>query len=199
MPKVFSDSRMTDTTAINRLLTALRAKRYYQNRFAQQVETLYPQSSGADHLGTRLFVQELLALMPEDVRQKALGALTRKLVNEWAECPTVSEFRQEAAAVTLAATGETFASLFERAKLFVAAPPTNQAVADRWLEKVIWSSVRLLTRERFVVATPTDWAKAVTRVILRDDVKLVAYAVSGVTAPVPTIRRDYTSLLNRHG
>ncbi|WP_454727987.1 MULTISPECIES: hypothetical protein [Cupriavidus] len=188
---------MPEPVQADRLLATLQRKRYFDYRFAKQVVQLFAHSAGDDGVRVQLFVNDLLGVVPAQCRGKAIERLIRRLVNEWAECPTVTEFREAVAEAALAEQGVSFASLLERARIFVATPPTQSVIADRWLEKVIWSSVRKIGRDRFALTTEAEWQQVVTRVILLDDGPLLAYEPSAQDE-IKTTKRDFQSLLPRH-
>ncbi|CAG9184218.1 hypothetical protein [Cupriavidus pampae] len=187
---------MPEATQTDRLLAALQRKQYFAHRFAKQVVQVFSHSVGDEDVRVRLFVNELIGVIPDAVREDCVEQLIRKVVNEWTECPSVSDIRALIAEAVLASAGETFETLMERARLFVHAPPTNPGIAERWLEKVLWTSVRKIGRERFAVTTTTEWKQAVTRAIMLDE-PLIAFEPS-VPVVVPTAKRDYRSLLPRH-
>jgi len=190
---------MQDTATIDRVVAALSGKRYYKHRFEEQVAALYPQSTGTvEHVGIRLFVSELTTALPEGDRAKALGTLVRRAVNEWSECPTVAEFRSAFVDAALGVHKLNFRTLYERAKHFLAAPPTNQAIADRWIEQIIWTAVKLVTRERFADISPADWELAVIRVVTRDGVKPISYEAKAEASQPAFTKHDFRSLLLRH-
>lgn len=187
---------MAELTRTDRLLAALQGKRYYDYRFAKQAAQLFPQSTGGDGMGVTLFVSELMNLVPAAQRAATSEKLIRYIVTECAECPTIDQFRKAVAEAALAELSESFASLFERAKHFLASPPTNPETAARWLEKVIWTAVRKIGRDRFATVAADEWQQAVTRAILRDEGPLVAYSVKEEIVP-QTAKRDFRSLLPR--
>ncbi|WP_432262869.1 hypothetical protein [Cupriavidus sp. TMH.W2] len=188
---------MAELSRTDRLLAALQGKRYYDYRFAKQAAQLFPQSTGGDGMEVKLFVSELMNVVPAAQRNATAERLIRFVVTECAECPTIDQFRRAVADAALAELGETFASLYERAKHFLATPPTNPEIAARWLEKVIWTAVRKIGRERFATVAADDWQQAVTRAVLRDEGgPLVAYPVKTEVAP-QTAKRDFRSLLSR--
>lgn len=175
------------------ILKVLEKKAFYEARFLKQILNLYPSVTTA-RLAPLIYIREVMYRIPLD-HQSATSAITaRLLVDNYKECPSPTEVRAIIAEAVLLSFELTFDKLYERAKDFLAFPPTKKEIAERWLEKVIYTTVRTLTRERFVSVQPDEWRRTVTDVILSEIVELVAYEAETYAEP-KSVKHDFKSLL----
>lgn len=180
------------------ILRVLEGKAFYANRFLKQVRSLYP-NTGGEHfskLAPILYINECTARIPEEHLADVYASVARWLVDRIKECPSPLELREMIAEAALASYGMTYATLYERAKDFLAVPPATQAVADRWLECVIYTTIRRVTRDRFIDLDPETWRKEVAHVILSESITLIAYQVTTQTSG-PRTKHDFKKLLAR--
>ncbi|KVV07474.1 hypothetical protein [Burkholderia ubonensis] len=178
------------------VLRVLEKKAYFKHRFLEQVQALY--RADAEHsfpmLPASLYVTALFARVPEAIRSKVADLVSKRIVDSFEYCPTPVETRTLVAEATLAALEMSFEQLAERAKLFTACPPTEQAVADRWTEQVIFTTLSRIGRDRFVSTSPAEWKDAVSQTILGDADALRSYQVPRPEA-VSVVRKNFRELL----
>jgi hypothetical protein len=187
-------------TGAQAILRVLEKKPYYQHRFLGQVQALYGFALSPDvtDITASLFLNSLFDRIPADVDAQVGSLASLAIVNAIDGCPSPSEVRACVAEAVLGSMNLTFVSLSERAKLFLACPPTVQVVADRWLERVIYTTVRRIGRERFSSVHLDDWKREVTDTIFADGEALMTYSVAQRHS-VPSVRRDFLSLVSQHG
>ncbi|CAJ6614464.1 Uncharacterised protein [Burkholderia pseudomallei] len=178
------------------VLRVLEKKAYFKHRFLEQVQALYQADSehSLPTLPASLYLTALFARVPEGVRSKVAEIASRRIVNAFEHCPTPVETRTLVAEATLAALGLSFDQLAERAKLFMACPPTEQAVADRWVEQVIYTVLAHIGRDRFAAISQSEWKDEVSQTILGDAEALRAYQVPTANQ-VSFVRKSFRELL----
>jgi hypothetical protein len=179
------------------LLDVLERKAFYKDRFLNQIKALYPDISSADaRLAPTVYLNGLLSRLPDVLRAIAVKYACKRIVNSRNECPSPAEVRQFIAESALEAGGFTIQSLYEQAKAFLVRPPQLQATADRWFERVIYTAVRRVSRERFALTPLDQWLYTVTEVMLNDTIKLVTYQVESREAgDAVRTKRDFTGLM----
>lgn len=166
--------------AAEKILKVLEVKAFYLNRFLMQIKGLYPTMAGGktNRLPPTLYLRGVLASLPEAKLQKIAEITARKVVQEFNACPAPLELRQAIAQATLESfDGLTCQLLYERAKDFLALQPQTQAVADQWLERVIYTGIRKLTREKFAIVNAEEWATTVYEVVLMSQEDLATFQV----------------------
>src|SRR5690606_30756571 len=181
------------------IVKVLEGKAFYRNRFLEQIEALYPATGGRrfPRYVPMLYLRAALSRIPEEHHDDVCRTVARMLVDDVAECPTPKEVRTMIAAATLSCYGLDFKKLYERAKDFLAIPPTDQSIADRWIEQVIYTTVLRMGRDAFVSVADDQWAAAVAETILSDNVALTAYQVVAKDVITPA-KLDYSKLLRRN-
>ncbi|CAE6794208.1 hypothetical protein R70006_04993 [Paraburkholderia domus] len=181
------------------VLRVLEKKAYFKHRFLEQVLALYKASPNSElpTLPASLYLGGLFSRMPESARAKAGDIAARHVVDDFEACPTPVEIRAVIAEATLASMGLSFESLAERAKLFLACPPTDQAVASRWPEQVIYTTVQRIGRERFVSISPEEWRREISQTIFGEGEALKTYCIP-VSSPLLKQKRDFRSLIANH-
>jgi hypothetical protein len=178
------------------LLKVLEKKPYYAHRFLGQVQALYGlvSTEGMPDITASLYLTALFARIPEDIQQRVGAIASAAVVNKVEGCPSPSELRSILGDAVLAAQGLSYAALIERAKLFLACPPTDQNIANRWPERVIYTTIRRVGRERFGSASPEDWQREVAETMFGDSESLTAYQVQ-VRRQITPVKRDFHSLI----
>jgi hypothetical protein len=182
------------TECAGSVLAVLERKAFYRDRFFLQVKALYP-GIREDRLVPTLYLNAAFARIPAEIKVQAAQLACRKIVNAKAECPSPFEVRVILAESVLQTMSLTFPALYERAKNFLARPPVKQNVADRWLEKVIYTAIRRVSYERFALTAPDDWKSVVTEVMLTDSITLSSYTVTVVDTETPVQKRNFRELL----
>lgn len=185
-----------------KILKVLEAKAFYSNRFLTPIKSLYPTMAGGKHarLPATMYIRSVLAELPEHLVPAIAHLATRKIVEGAAPCPDASLFRQIISECALESCQLTPALLYERAKHFLALQPQSQQIADQWIEKIIYTAIRKLTRERFVSVEMEEWTQTVFDVLMMKQADLVALQVT-LPTPVTSKQFDYRTLLkkNNHG
>lgn len=178
------------------ILGSLEQKAFYASRFLPQVQSLYPSMGNEQYLrmAGQLYLSGLLTSIPSDKLLQVGKVVSKNIVGMFKECPTPTEVRLSIAAAALQTNSLSFISLYERAKDFIAIPPRTQAVADRWIDMLIFTTVRHMTRERFIVASPVDWQLAVAETMFCDKTELSAFQVQHPETREVKMR-DYRKLL----
>lgn len=187
----------TPPSEANTILRVLEKKAFYGNRFLDQVENLYPSSARGvvPRAAPLLYIQSLLAVIPEELVSPITAIVSRKLVDCSTECPSPFALRQVIADAVLDSQNSSYEKLFEQAKIFFAMPPVDQTIADRWLEKIIYTTVKRIGRERFASISGAEWKLVVSEFILADPTTLQTYAVPKVEL-VQKKFHNYGALLN---
>lgn len=182
------------------VLRVLEKKAFFSHRFSEQVRALFKSEAAGNLPGlpASLYLASLLARLPDDILTKAADLAARAIVNDFSECPTPAEVRVVIAESAIAAMGVTFPALAERARLFVAQPPSRQEVANRWLERVLYTTVLRMGRDRFISISAADWRREICATLLTEADTLRTYQVPEAK-PVKPVRRDFKSLLPNHG
>ncbi|MBN3729356.1 hypothetical protein [Burkholderia sp. Tr-20390] len=178
------------------VLRVLEKKAYFKHRFLEQVQALYQADSehALPTLPASLYLTALFVRVPVEVRSRVAELAAKRIVNAFEHCPTPAETRTLVAEATLAALDLSFEALAERAKLFTACPPTEQAIADRWVEQVIFTAMSRIGRDRLASISPAEWKDEVSQTILGDAETLRSYQVPH-SDPVRLIRKNFRELL----
>lgn len=178
------------------LLGALQAMVFYDQRFAKPIAGSV--SSSLTEVAPQVYVDQLILNLPQEIREKAATLTVKALIDSREHCPSPAEVRTALAEGALRAVDSSFPDLYEKAKRFLAFPPKTQSEASAWINKVIYSTVRRLSRERFMVVDSVEWARAITDTVF-DGKSLVEYqpAQAEVT---PRQHHDFKKLLGKdHG
>lgn len=181
------------------ILAILESKSWYEQRFLKQVSSLYPNADNPKFqkkMIPLMYLQDLLQKVPAASQADTCSLAAKLIVDGAKECPYPSEVRTYVADAALQVAGLTFDKLYERAKEFFAFPPTQQATADRWIEQIIYTTVKRITRERFALISAQDWQQAVAEVMLAPAVQLASYQVPQEVVQTPT-KHDFKSLLKK--
>lgn len=177
-------------SAENILFEGLKSMVFYDQRFAKPLIGAYAGAETAPYAYlTRLFVG-----IPLPMRADAAKLALLRIVNDHSHCPSPKDVRIILAEAVLKTQQLDIGSLYEKAKLFLAFPPTTETVASEWINKIIFSAIRHLGRERFMVASPEDWSATVADVIF-GDADVVEYKPS-VKDPIVSIPHDFRKLLD---
>jgi len=181
------------------VLRVLEKKPYYAHRFLGQVQALYgTDASGAvPELPAVLYLDSIFAKIPPEVSVKVGSLASTQIVNSLEGCPSPHELRGVIAEAILGAMDLSHVKLLERAKVFLTNPPTEQAIADRWLERVIYTTLRRIGRDRFINVPNEDWANEVAESMFGDSEALLTYRVAQ-REPIESSKRDFTLLVSRH-
>jgi hypothetical protein len=183
------------------VLRVLEKKAYFKHRFLEQVLALYQSNSETPSafptLPASLYLGSLFNRIPEHLRVKVGNIAAKHVVDDFDGCPTPVEVRAVIAQATLESMSLSYESLAERAKLFLACPPTDQEIASRWPEQVLYSTILRIGRDRFTSIAPDDWKREVSQTVFGDGEVLKPYRVP-VTTPVQSERRDFRGLLSAH-
>ena len=181
------------------VLRVLAKKPFFTHRFQEQVRALYnSETGGLPELPALLYLSALFARLPESVRETSAAQAAARIVNEHHECPSPADVRAIIADSVIASMGFTYAGLAERARLFVTQPPQNQEIADRWLERVLYTTMTRIGQEAFAAIAIADWQRELGATVLSEPESLRAYQVRTVRTPVVE-RRDFKTLLPNHG
>lgn len=188
------------TTGAHTVLRVLQCKAFYKHRFLEQVSALFDSSDSPikPQLAASLYLGGLLAKLPEALRADVARSTAETLVAEYGECPAPSEVRVLLAAAALRfetqVSGDVFSAMAQLARLFLAAPPSDQVVANGWLQRVLYTASRRVGHERFLSLDVTEWRSAVTDVVFADESELEAYQVKTAIKAEP-IQRDFRALV----
>lgn len=188
------------TTGAHTVLRVLQCKAFYKHRFLEQVLALFDSvdSPIKPQLAASLYLGGLLAKLPEALREDVARLTAETLVADYGECPAPSEVRMLLAAAALRAetqaTGDVFSAMAQLARLFLAAPPSDQMVANGWLQRVLYTAVRRIGHERFLSVDAAEWRGALTDVVFVDESELKAYQVRTENKAQP-IQRDFRALV----
>ncbi|ODP35054.1 hypothetical protein [Pandoraea sp. ISTKB] len=188
------------TAGAHTVLRVLQCKAFYKHRFLEQVSALFDSSDSPikPQLAASLYLGGLLAKLPEALREDAARSAAETLVAEHVECPAPSDVRMLLAAAALRAemqaSGDVFAAIAQLARIFLAAPPSDQKIADGWLQRVLYTATRRVGHERFLSLDPAEWRCVVADVVFADESELLAYHVKAVIKAEP-IQRDFRALL----
>jgi hypothetical protein len=184
------------------VLRALERKRFFDHRFLAQVQALYGQTESnpvaSASVAASLYLASMFERMPAELQARISATVVARLVNDFSESPTPGEFRVVMLEALLGALKLTPAGLVDRAGLFFACPPENQAIADRWVERVIYTTVKRHGREWFAFVTPDEWTCGLIETVFGEQSTLEAYRVK-VEPPLPVVKRDWRSLVSCHG
>ncbi|WP_175856761.1 hypothetical protein [Burkholderia anthina] len=181
------------------VLRVLENKPFYEHRFLGQIRALYGfPGSGVTDVTASLYLDAMFKRIPDELHSTVGAHASALIVNTSDGCPVPSEVRAIVAEATLAALGVTHAGLIERAKLFFSCPPTSQTIADRWIERVIYTTVRRMGRDRFAVVQMDEWKREISETIFGDGSALQTYQVS-VQVPLAIVKRDFRTLVAQHG
>lgn len=179
---------------VKEILRVLKGKAYYAHRFLEQISALYDtqqdkQEKQADDMTPTLYLSTLFRNV-EETRRLDVGLwCAKQLVTKFKECPAPAEVAELISEGALQTYGLDFPSLQIRAQEFFLIPPTNQEIANQWVEKVMYTAAISLGREGFNLADPAQWRVAVTAAIISETPLL---AMEIVMKPErPTIRRSH--------
>lgn len=182
--------------ATDLLLGALQAMVFYDQRFAKPIAGSVP--GFTPEVAPQVYVDQLVMKLPQEIAEKAASLTVKALIDSREHCPSPVDVRTALAEGALRALDSNFLDLYERAKRFIAFPPKTQRDAASWLNKVIYTTVRRLTRERFMVVDPADWAKAVTETVF--DTKALAEYSPESAEVAPRQHHDFMKLIGKeHG
>ena len=171
------------------LLAALKGAAFFEQRF---VKPLCGVLSNPPVMVAPVFLGRLLSHVPEELCLRAAQRAASILVNRWTQCPAPAEFRPLLAESVLVSIDLDFQKLYECAKLFLALPPTDPDVASTWRNRVIWTTIVRVGRDRFNMISAEAWAAAATETVLSGDLR--TYAAPKKT-DVPVVPRNYTAML----
>ena len=181
------------------VLRVLAKKPFFVHRFQEQVRALFnSEAGGMPELPALLYLSALFARLPESVREASAAQAAARIVNDHQECPSPADVRAIIADSVIAAMGFTYAGLAERARVFAAQPPQNQEIADRWLERVLYTTITRIGQETFAAIALADWQRELGITVLSEQESLRAYQVRAARIPVVD-RRDFKTLLPNHG
>ena len=186
--------------AAQAMLRVLTRKPFFEHRFLGQVQELFGHSAtaGATDITASLWLSSVFDRMPDDWREKAGTRACTALVEQFDGCPTPTEVRTLLCDALLYVQGLSAAQLIDRAQIFFACPPVSQEVADRWIERVIFTTVTRMGREHFSFTSGDEWKRELCETIFGEESALKAYQVR-TNEPVKTSRRDLRSLVVKHG
>jgi hypothetical protein len=186
--------------AAQSLLRVLTRKPFFEHRFLGQVQELFGHSGtdGATDITASLWLSSVFDRMPDEWRDKAGSRACAALVEQFDACPTPTEVRTLLCDALLTVQQLSAAKLIERAQIFFAFPPVSQDVADRWVERVIFTTVTRMGREHFSFVSSDAWKRELCETILGEDSAMKAYQVRTVE-PLQASRRDLRSLVVNHG
>lgn len=191
---------VSTTSGAHTVLRVLQCKAFYKHRFLEQVSALFDSSDSPikPQLAASLYLGGLLAKLPESLREDVARSTAETLVAEYSECPPPSEVRSLLAASALRAEiqadGDVFPALAQLARLFLAAPPSDQTVSNGWLQRVIYTAARRVGHERFLSVDSAEWRSAVTDVVFADESELKTYQVKTATR-IEHVQRDFRALV----
>lgn len=171
------------------LYEGLKSLVFYDQRFAKPLMGAY---GGSELVAPLSYLSSLFVRIPQQHEEEAARLALRRIVNEFEHCPSPSEVRSILADAVLKTQHLNFSSLYEKAKLFLAFPPKTDEVAGEWINKIIFSTIRHLGRERFMLTPPHDWATAVTDVIF-GEINLAQYEPTS-KEPLPSKHHDFKKL-----
>lgn len=171
------------------LFDGLKSLTFYEQRFAKPLIGAY----GSD-LAPHTYLSRLCAALPPSLAVGAARAALRRIVDEYEHCPAPKEVRSILGASVLKTQQLDFAGLYEKAKLFISMPPTSPEGAREWMNKVIYSAVRHLGRDRFMVVQSDEWKRVVVDAIF-GEIALVEYEPSPKATASAPVRRDFKALL----
>lgn len=172
------------------LFEGLKALAFYEQRFAKPLIGAFEGTDMAPHA----YLSDLFVRIPQSYREEAAKLALLHIVNSCEHCPSPKDVRSILADAVLKTQQLSFSSLYEKAKFFLAFPPETPEAAGEWINRVIFSSIRHLGRERFTIVTEEEWSIAVADVIF-GDVELVQYIPNPKKAP--TLKQhDFKKLLN---
>jgi len=185
-----------DVDAASNILRVLEAKAFYKERFYKQIQAMYPTLGGDKNsrAAPLIHLRELLASVPDALTSDTAFHVKKYLVDVMKECPSPAIVLEVIAQSALKSANLDFDALYERAKKFLAFPPESQEVADRWIERIIYTTVSKIGRERFSVISPTDWQQEVTRIMMSGELR--SYSVTQ-QKPVEATRHDFKVLLKK--
>lgn len=150
------------------VLNALAGMAFYEQRFANPVAAASSaQSAVVKDVAPQVYIRTLfsrIAQTPAEATNVA-ARVVRTLLDKWEHCPSPAEVRFLIAECVLAATGTDFTRLHERAKSFLSLPPSTQAQAGEWQNRLIYTCIKRLSRERFSDATKSEWSSVVADAI----------------------------------
>lgn len=173
------------------LLDGLKSMVFYDQRFAKPLIGSHDGMEGAPYQ----YLSGLLQGIPAKYHADAARLALLQIIKECDQCPSPRQVRLVVAEAALKAQQLDFASLYERAKLFLSFPPASAAAAAEWINKVIFGAVRHMGRDRFQVADAAAWSAAVADVIF-GDAPLVEYEVRSAEAKPEPTHRDFKKLLD---
>lgn len=186
--------------AAQALLRVLTRKPFFEHRFLGQVQELFGHSSAisATDITASLWLNSLFDRVPGELRDKVGSRACAALVDHYDACPTPTEIRTLLCDVLLSVQQLAAVGLIERAQTFFSCPPTNQDIADRWVERVIFTTVSRMGREHFTTVSVDEWKRALCDTIFGDETSLKSYQVL-VIPPLQTSPRNLRSLVSHHG
>ncbi|WP_199031659.1 hypothetical protein [Ralstonia sp. ASV6] len=180
------------------VLRVLAKKPFFQHRFQDQVRALYADTGTVSDLAPSLYLSALFTRLPDEARAASATLAAARIVNDYQECPSPAEVRSIIVDSVVSALGLTYAGLAERARLFVAQPPQSQDIADRWLERVLYTTIARIGFESFSNIAIADWQRELGVTMLSEPEAISSYQVR-VERPPKVERRDFKTLLPNHG
>lgn len=172
------------------LFEGLKSLVFYDQRFAKPLVGAY----GGSELAPHTYLSRLFARIPPQNEEEAAKFALLRIINECEHCPSPKDVRAVLADAVLKTQQLDFSSLYEKAKLFLAFPPKTADAAEEWINKVIYTSIRYLGRDRFMLVAAEDWATTVTDVIF-GEVELCRHEPQS-QEPMPPKRHDFKKLLD---
>jgi hypothetical protein len=186
--------------AAQAVLRVLARKPFFEHRFLGQVQELFGHSAtaGATDITASLWLNSVFDRIPEDWREKAGARACTALVEQFDGCPTPTDIRTLMCDALLYVQGLSAAQLIDRAQIFFACPPVSQEVADRWTERLIFTTVTRMGREHFSFVSIDEWKRELCETIFGEESTLKAYQVQ-IAEPINATRRDLRSLVVKNG
>lgn len=178
------------------LLRVLEKKPYYTHRFLGQVQALYgTESSGqTPDISASMYVNGAIGLIPEDLRAGVAIRACELIVNSCIECPSPVELRGFICESAIQELGASLSVFLERAKLFFSFPPAEQTIADRWPERVLYTTVARIGREQFASITLDAWKRELATTMFDSPDSLRSYVVPEKVS-IEKVKRDFKSCL----
>lgn len=181
------------------LYEGLKLMPFFEQRFARPVSGLYsgdgavaddPETAKA---ASHTFLMDLLFSLPENIRAETATQALRIILNEKEHCPAPKEVRVFVARAALQVCGYTFQSFYKKAERFLAFPPKQEEESEEWINKVVFTAISVVGRDRFIVISEEGWAEVTTDVLF-GGVELKTYEPK-VQDDLPRKHHDFKSLL----
>lgn len=155
---------------VKEILRVLKGKAFYQNRFLDQILALYVMQpvKPSDDLRPTLYLSSLYKNIEIEKHCIVGEWCAQQLVTSFQECPSPALLAELIVEGSLRVYGLDFPMLYLRAQEFFLYPPKDQKIADRWIERIIYSSTLLMGRETFMTVDAAQWKLSVIKTIVGD-------------------------------